>query len=81
MDNKTDPVADNKTDPPQTIGLVTIHRAENTNDITRLSNIVTGLDAVSKELLIIWPAHPRSKKLIDQLNFDVNNNRFRVRVE
>jgi len=63
---------------PKEYGLVTIHRAENTDDPTRLAGILKGLDAVSKELSLIWPVHPRSKKLIDQLNFDVNNDRFKV---
>ena len=42
--------------------LSTIHRAENTNDINRLSNIITGLNNSNQN--IILPLHPRTKKFI-----------------
>lgn len=58
--------------------MVTIHRAENTDNSTRLSNILEALDAVSKDLLIIWPMHPRNKKFVNQLDFNIDNDRFKV---
>jgi UDP-GlcNAc3NAcA epimerase len=58
--------------------LATVHRPENTDDISRLSNIVKGLEAVSKELLVIWPVHPRNIKFIDKFDLGVGNDRFRV---
>lgn len=46
--------------------LTTVHREENTNNVTRLGNILRGLEAIanifSKE--IIYPIHPRTKKII-----------------
>jgi len=63
---------------PQKYGLVTIHRAENTDNSKRLSNILEALGVVSKDLLIIWPMHPRNKKFVNQLNFSIDDNRFKV---
>lgn len=42
--------------------LSTIHRAENTNDINRLSNIIESLNSSDEN--IILPLHPRTKKFI-----------------
>lgn len=44
---------------------VTIHRAENTDDKNRWSNLIKALEEISKKgLNLIWPAHPRTKKLL-----------------
>lgn len=45
--------------------LVTIHRAENTNDLARLSVLLQALEIVSRDLKVIWPIHPRTKKVIE----------------
>lgn len=42
--------------------LATMHRAENTDDPSRLVAIVEGLQHVSRELPIVWPLHPRTRK-------------------
>ena len=44
--------------------LLTFHRAENTDDLVRLSNIVENLAALSKSYRIIFPIHPRTKKVL-----------------
>ena len=46
--------------------LVTIHRAENTNDRKRLNSIVTALNELGKSFEIVLPLHPRTKKIIDE---------------
>jgi UDP-GlcNAc3NAcA epimerase len=46
--------------------LVTCHRAENTDDPEKLSNILQALSAVSKSIKVVLPLHPRTKKLIAQ---------------
>ncbi|TXH60681.1 MAG: UDP-N-acetylglucosamine 2-epimerase (non-hydrolyzing) [Thiothrix sp.] len=46
--------------------LTTIHRAENTNNLHRLQNIVKSLNEVSQTLPIIWPVHPRTHNLLQQ---------------
>jgi UDP-GlcNAc3NAcA epimerase len=46
--------------------LATIHRAENTDDVSRLKEIVEGLNEINKIIPVILPLHPRtSKKLTD----------------
>ena len=46
--------------------LVTIHRAENTNDSSKLSAIIEGLNILSKDYTIVFPMHPRTKKYCQQ---------------
>jgi len=42
-------------------GLVTLHRPENTDDVSRLEALVEGLNLVSRELPLVIPLHPRTK--------------------
>jgi len=48
--------------------LVTIHRAENTDNPKRLRNIIEALIEISKEKVIIFPVHPRTRKNIIEFN-------------
>lgn len=52
---------------PRNYVVVTIHRAENTIDDDRLSRIVESVLALSREVPVIWPVHPRIKITIDKL--------------
>ncbi|MBL4938124.1 UDP-N-acetylglucosamine 2-epimerase (non-hydrolyzing) [Clostridium sp. YIM B02515] len=52
--------------------LTTIHRAENTNNISNLKNIIEALNETSKT--IVLPLHPRTKKYIESYNLVLNNN-------
>jgi UDP-GlcNAc3NAcA epimerase len=47
--------------------LATIHRAENTDDETRLHGILAGLGRVAPGLPVILPAHPRTRPRLDAL--------------
>ena len=47
--------------------LCTVHRAENTNDPLKLKSIVSAINTINKELPVIIPLHPRTKKTIDAL--------------
>ncbi|MFT5871837.1 MAG: UDP-GlcNAc3NAcA epimerase [Clostridium sp.] len=47
--------------------LTTIHRAENTNDINRLKNIIDALNESGEK--IVLPLHPRTKKYMDDYKF------------
>jgi UDP-N-acetylglucosamine 2-epimerase (non-hydrolysing) len=42
-------------------GLVTLHRPANVDDPASLANLATGLAAVSLELPLVLPAHPRAR--------------------
>ncbi len=52
--------------------LSTIHRAENTNDIHRLRNIIEALN--ESEAKIVLPLHPRTKKFIEEYRIAINEN-------
>ncbi len=59
---------------PDKFLLATIHRAENTDDRKRLSGILTALNTVAEQLPVILPLHPRTRKIITDLNFQFNKN-------
>ncbi len=54
---------------PQQYFLTTLHRQENTDNEERFSSILEGLSRVAQEFNqpVIYPAHPRSRKIIDGL--------------
>jgi UDP-GlcNAc3NAcA epimerase len=51
--------------------LCTVHRAENTDNINRLKSIINALNTIAKEKQIIFPIHPRTKKVLENNNIDV----------
>jgi UDP-GlcNAc3NAcA epimerase len=53
--------------------LCTIHRAENTDDTGRLTNIVTALNEIAQQKRVILPLHPRTKKILEQGDYDISN--------
>ena len=57
---------------PNSYILSTIHRAENTNSIERLTSIIKALSESGKK--IILPLHPRTKKFINEYNLNVGDN-------
>ena len=54
--------------------LCTVHRAENTDDPNKLNNIFMALGEIAKNIHIILPLHPRTKKLIKKCNIDLLDN-------
>lgn len=46
--------------------LCTIHRAENTDDIAKLSQIIDALNTIHKQHQVTLPLHPRTKKIIEE---------------
>ncbi len=56
--------------------LVTLHRTENVDNIERLKSIIDGLNIICKkyQLLIIFPAHPRTKKMIEKFKIKLDKN-------
>ena len=59
---------------PKKYNLATIHRAENTADKDRLKNIIEAFIEISKEKLVIFPVHPRTKKTIETFNLSFSNS-------
>ena len=52
--------------------LATIHRAENTDDPIRLTNIVEALNDIHRDIPIIIPLHPRTRAAILGLGLNLN---------
>lgn len=52
--------------------LCTIHRAENTDDATRLEDILSALNEIAKEKQVILPLHPRTKSILGKGDYDVS---------
>jgi UDP-GlcNAc3NAcA epimerase len=46
--------------------LATVHRAENTDDRARFSNILGALAEVAAEVPVVLPLHPRTRKILDE---------------
>ena len=44
--------------------LVTLHRAENTNDLSRLQNLLDALNLLADRIKFVFPIHPRTLKTI-----------------
>ena len=65
-----------KLDLPEKFVLATIHRAENTDDLNRLSSIFNALAEISNEIPIILPLHPRTKKIISNLQLTTHNSQL-----
>jgi UDP-GlcNAc3NAcA epimerase len=58
--------------------LATIHRAENTDNINRLTAIVEGLTSVANKIPVIWPLHPRTHKVLKELSI-IDNIKSKIR--
>ncbi len=48
--------------------LLTIHRAENTDNPNRLGSIIRAVNKLSQEIKIIFPIHPRTQKIMKKNN-------------
>jgi UDP-GlcNAc3NAcA epimerase len=51
--------------------LATVHRAENTDDSDRLKNIMAALSAVSMDIPVVMPVHPRTQTRIRNIGISV----------
>jgi len=51
---------------PRAYILVTIHRAENTDDPKRFSAIWEGLNIVAEHVPVVWPVHPRTRQALEK---------------
>lgn len=59
--------------------LLTLHRPSNVDNKETLSRILGALATVSSRIPILFPAHPRTRKMIDEFDFkshfvDISNN-------
>jgi len=56
--------------------LVTIHRPANVDVTMKLNELIDALNIISESQPIIWPVHPRIKKIIDKYAVNLNANIF-----
>lgn len=49
--------------------LATVHRAENTDHPVRLKAIVNGLEAMSQKMPVVWPIHPRTRRVLQSMGW------------
>jgi len=50
----------------KSFALCTVHRAENTDDLLRLSEIIEALNEIGSEIEIVFPVHPRTRKIMEE---------------
>lgn len=55
-------------------GLVTLHRPANVDNLTMLQRIVRTLDAISQDLPLIFPVHPRTRERIHNSDSQLSLN-------
>jgi UDP-N-acetylglucosamine 2-epimerase len=59
---------------PRRYVLATVHRAENTDDSTRLDNILSALDEISASgLRVVFPLHPRTRKKMTEFGLSLTH--------
>jgi UDP-N-acetylglucosamine 2-epimerase (non-hydrolysing) len=65
-----------QTDLPERYALVTLHRPANVDDSEILKRILQGLLDVSRDLCVIFPAHPRTRKRIAEFGLHAGQLRL-----
>ncbi len=58
--------------------LATIHRAENTDDPKRLTDIFTAFTLIAEKMPVILPLHPRTKKIIEASGMNIDKKRIMI---
>jgi UDP-GlcNAc3NAcA epimerase len=52
--------------------LLTLHRAENTDNLDRLRGILDGVSSI--DMPVLFPVHPRTRKILDEAGISLNGN-------
>lgn len=72
-------ILDRLTLKPKSYYLATVHRAENTEDLGRLRNILEAFRQIAASAPLVWPVHPRSRRTLEQsLPAYLNDNALRL---
>jgi UDP-N-acetylglucosamine 2-epimerase (non-hydrolysing) len=62
----------------ESYGLVTIHRPSNVDDQTTFRGIMEALHILGKECPLIFPVHPRTRKMLAEAGMDVGGESVRI---
>lgn len=57
--------------------LITIHRAENTNNISKLKIIFNSLEKIAKDQCLVFPIHPRTLNTLKSIDFSFKNSKIK----
>lgn len=71
LSNKSSSIIDDLKLQKEEFVLVTIHRQGNTDNIENLKNIISSLNTINLTHKIICPIHPRTKKIIEINNINI----------
>jgi UDP-N-acetylglucosamine 2-epimerase (non-hydrolysing) len=63
---------------PGSYGVVTLHRPSNVDDAATLSELVSTLDAVAREMPLVFPVHPRTRARLDTTGVAIDQSRWKV---
>jgi UDP-N-acetylglucosamine 2-epimerase (non-hydrolysing) len=63
---------------PRAYGLVTLHRPSNVDDPRQLSSILDALVTIGADKPLLFPVHPRTRKVIKDNKIDVPSERLRL---
>jgi UDP-N-acetylglucosamine 2-epimerase (non-hydrolysing) len=68
-----------RNNPEKPYALITMHRPANVDDKETLQCILQQLETLSKDIDIIWPLHPRTRKMADEFGLSNNLSAFDIR--
>ncbi len=63
---------------PGGYGLVTLHRPSNVDDPETLRGILGALSEIGKTCPLVFPAHPRTRKIIENNNIEISSENIRI---
>lgn len=58
---------------PDRYGLVTLHRPSNVDDPVWLETLLRALEEIAREIQIVFPIHPRTRKRMEALGFSASH--------
>lgn len=58
---------------PQAYYLITLHRPNNVDDVANLKNLLDTVLSLTNEMPVIFPIHPRTKKILDSIHYSGPN--------
>jgi UDP-N-acetylglucosamine 2-epimerase (non-hydrolysing) len=63
---------------PGAYGLVTLHRPSNVDDPGRLAELIGALERIAERCPLIFPIHPRTRKMLDGVAWRPRSERLRL---